>query len=212
MNIISKIRKTVQRIISDKKFSFKCLVVGFISIITIILYGTVLSIIYKTPWEKVEGCVENSFLAFVLLFIIINYIRGNKGFKESLLGELLAIYLVTNTTYFVESLIDTIENESIYLDYIYLSMEFLLMATSFAVFIDYLYKSENNKVEESNRIIVNVLLILVFVAIIIDFILILLYNDLSYTLDLLEEIIYAIFGTSLAFTVLSEEYKRVEGI
>jgi len=208
----SKIVKFIINKIRNERFSFNCLVVGFIAIASNIVFGTVVSIVNGEAWEKVEGCIENTFLAFILLFIIVNYWKGNKGFVESLTGELLAIYLVTNTTYFVETLIEVIESENTILDYIYLTMEFLLMGTSLAVFIDHLYKSDDTLAETSNRIIINILLILVFVALIVDFILIILYNDPYYTLKLVDEIIYVIFGVSLAFCVLSSEFIRMEEV
>lgn len=199
-------------ILRKDNFISNALLVALIIIVSMIIFGAVISISQGSPFLSIEACVENTFLALCLFIIVIGLKKGNYEIFHKLFGELLAIYFVTNASLFVENLVELIENENReVLDYIYLVFKFFIMASSIAVFLDHLFES-SEEVEMKSKIIIYIMLIVIFAMMIFNLITMIILNNKEIIINLAYEFFFILFGTTLALIVMSLEIRRIENI
>jgi len=199
----------IKKTMLKENFALRCFIVAFFAILILLIHGLISSIIHQTMWFNINEWIENFFLCTLLLVILISMKKKNHRIVEAVIGELLAIYLVTNTSYFAHNMMTIIEGKHERLNYLYLIIEFILMLSSIVVFFDHLIQHEDVKKENRSKITVRIMIVLVTIATIIYLIATIGTGNSDDLIVVLDEILYFIFGGAVSYAILSLEMRRV---
>jgi len=198
-----------------ENFSFVCFIIALIIIAVFLTSGITFSIRHHMMWYEINEFIENIFLCSLLVIIIISTKKKKYKIVESLIGELLAIYLVATTCYFaktIEYIIEEHKNGGDYVvasDYIFLVIEFILMLSCIFVFFDHLFEKGKENKHINKKIPIRILAILDSISLIFYIFAMLSYGGFAYIEVCLEEFLYALFGTAISYAILSIEMRKI---